>query len=50
MRVLKDWRLHITILICCMISDRIGTITIPITDSISVSLLPLLYAMVLVMR
>ncbi|MBS5388705.1 MAG: DUF3100 domain-containing protein [Clostridiales bacterium] len=47
-KFLKDWRLHITILICCMISDRIGTITIPITSIIKVSLLPLLYAMVLV--
>lgn len=47
-KILLDWRLHLTILVCCMISDRIGTITFSITDSIKVSLLPLLYAMVLV--
>lgn len=47
-KILMDWRLHLTILVCCMISDRIGTITFSITDSIKVSLLPLLYAMVLV--
>ena len=47
-KILMDWKLHLTILVCCMISDRIGTITIPITEVISVSLLPLLYSMVLV--
>ena len=47
-KLLKDWRLHVTMLICCMISDRIGTITFAITPIIKVSLLPLLYAMVLV--
>lgn len=48
LKLLKDWRLHLTILVCCMISDKIGTIVIPITSVIKVSLLPLLYAMVLV--
>ena len=47
-KLLKDWRLHVTMLICCMISDRIGTITFAITPVIKVSLLPLLYAMALV--
>lgn len=48
LKFLKDWRLHITILVCCMIADKIGTIVIPITSVIKVSLLPLLYSMVLV--
>jgi len=47
-KLLKDWKLHLTVLVCCMISDRIGTIVIPITPIIKVSLLPLLYAMILV--
>jgi len=47
-KILKDWKLHFTILVCCMISDKIGTIIIPITPVIKVSLLPLLYAMVFV--
>lgn len=46
--IFKQWKLHLTILVCCMISDKIGNISIPITAVIKVTLLPLLYAMVLV--
>lgn len=46
--VLKNWKLHFIILLCCSCSDKIGNIVIHITDKVSITLMPLLYAMVLV--
>ena len=39
-KLLKDWRLHVTMLNCCMITDRIGTNTFAITPINKESLLP----------
>lgn len=45
MNSLKDYRLHLTVLVAVIISEWIGTITIPL-GSANVTLLPLLYAMI----
>lgn len=46
--LLKSWKLHVSILLCCMISDKIGNIVIPLFGSVTIVLMPLLYAMALV--
>lgn len=48
LEVLKNWKLHLSILVCCIISDKIGNIVIPIHGAITIVLMPLLYAMALV--
>ena len=51
-RILKrnpwaDYRLHITVLILVIIAELIGTIEIPISDLVSVTIMPLIYTMIL---
>lgn len=46
MDYLKEYKLHLTALVAVIISEWIGTITIPI-GGMSISLLPLLYAMII---
>lgn len=41
----KDWRLHLTVLIIVIISESIGTFTIPIGPGV-VTFMPLLYALI----
>ncbi len=48
LNLLKNWKLHITILIFCMISDKMGFIKIPLSKTIIITLLPLLYSMVFI--
>ncbi|MEE1128970.1 MAG: DUF3100 domain-containing protein [Methanobrevibacter sp.] len=43
----KDYRLHITVLFLVIIAELIGPIKIPLSESIEVSIMPLLYSMVL---
>ncbi len=47
LNVFKDWRLHLTMLVVCTFADKIGNIVIPVTSTIKVILLPILYAMVI---
>lgn len=46
MDFLKDYKLHTAALIAVVIAEFIGTVTIPIGD-VSITLLPLLYAMII---
>ena len=43
----KDYRLHFTVLILVIIAELIGPIKIPLSESVQVSIMPLLYSMVL---
>ena len=43
----KDYKLHLTVLALVILAELIGPITINITDSISFSIMPLIYSMVL---
>ena len=43
----KDYRLHLTVLALVVIAELIGPITINITDTVSFSIMPLIYSMVL---
>lgn len=46
--ILKQWKLHIIILLTCMLSDKIGNIVIQITPVLKITLMPLLYAMIII--
>lgn len=46
--ILKHWKMLLAVEVCCMISDWIGDITIPLGGSISITLLPLIYCIILV--
>ena len=43
----KDYGLHVTVLLLVIIAELIGPIYIPLSDSVTVSVMPLLYTMVL---
>ena len=43
----KDYGLHLTVLVLVVIAELIGPIKIPLTSSVEVSIMPLLYTMVL---
>ncbi|WP_363928260.1 DUF3100 domain-containing protein [uncultured Methanobrevibacter sp.] len=43
----KDYRLHATVLLLVVVAELIGPIKIPLSESVEVSIMPLLYAMVL---
>ena len=43
----KDYGLHVTVLLLVIIAELIGPIYIPLSDSVTVSIMPLLYTMVL---
>ena len=43
----KDYRLHITVLILVIIAEMIGTVKIPITKDVAITIMPLIYTIVL---
>ncbi|ABC57079.1 MULTISPECIES: DUF3100 domain-containing protein [Methanosphaera] len=47
-RELLDYKLHITVLICVLISQAIGTVTITITSGFKIIILPLIFSLILV--
>ena len=47
-RELLDYKLHITVLICVLISQAIGTVTITITSGFKIIILPLIFSSILV--
>ena len=47
-RELLDYKLHITVLICVLISQVIGTVTITITSGFKIIILPLIFSLILV--
>ena len=47
-REILDYKLHITVLICVLISQAIGTVTITITSGFKIIILPLIFSLILV--
>ena len=47
-RELLDYKLHITVLICVLISQAIGTVTITITSGFKIIILPLIFSLIVV--
>ena len=45
--ILKDWKLHLTILVVCTIAAKIGSQVVNITSTIKVTFLPILWAMIM---
>ena len=43
----RDYRLHITVLILVVIAELIGTISIPITKDVAITIMPLIYTIIL---
>ncbi|WP_366514673.1 DUF3100 domain-containing protein [Methanobrevibacter sp.] len=43
----KDYNLHITVLILVIIAELIGTIKIPITHDVAITIMPLIYTIIL---
>ena len=43
----RDYRLHITVLILVVIAELIGTIKIPITKDVAITIMPLIYTIIL---
>ena len=43
----KDYRLHITVLVLVIIAELIGTIKIPITKDVAITIMPLIYTIIL---
>lgn len=47
LKVRNEYRLHIVVLAIVIISELIGTITIPITNTLTITLMPLIYTLIL---
>lgn len=43
----RDYRLHVTVFILVVIAELIGTITIPITKDVAITIMPLIYTIIL---
>ena len=43
----RDYRLHVTVLILVVIAELIGTIKIPITKDVAITIMPLIYTIIL---
>jgi hypothetical protein len=43
----RDYRLHITVLILVIIAELIGTIKIPLTKDVAITIMPLIYTIIL---
>ena len=43
----RDYRLHVTVLILVVIAELIGTIEIPITKDVAITIMPLIYTIIL---
>ena len=43
----RDYRLHITVFVLVIIAELIGTITIPITNDVAITIMPLIYTIIL---
>ena len=43
----RDYRLHFTVLVLVIIAEMIGTIEIPLTKDVSITIMPLIYTIIL---
>ena len=43
----RDYRLHVTVLILVVIAELIGTINIPVTKDVAITIMPLIYTIIL---